>query len=170
MPIVTAEIQYRLSGGAGNSDPNASLGGIISATEIVTATLQNLFASVGAQEAQDGSVKYRGIYIINTNATITWQSVFLWIQANTPSPTTTFDISLATEGVNATIQTIVDEDTAPVGQVFTAPATKATGLDMSDIPATQSYGVWVRRTVTAGTAALAVDNAILEVEGETAQL
>lgn len=170
MPIIQSEIEFRLSGGAGNADPNASQGGVISATTITTAQLANLFADIPAQEAQDGSVKYRGLYIINTDPSITWTNVFLWKQMLTPSANTVFALSLATEGLNTTMQTIADEDTAPVGQTFTEPTTKAAGLDMGDIPAGQFYGVWLRRTVTAGAEALALDNMILEVEGETTQL
>ena len=39
MAIVAGDLKIYLSGGAGNSDPNASLGGIISSTEVQTIRL-----------------------------------------------------------------------------------------------------------------------------------
>ena len=54
MPIVAGDIDFRLSGGAANSDVNASLGGAKSSTELVDATLHNLFDQVSGDEAQAG--------------------------------------------------------------------------------------------------------------------
>lgn len=47
MAIIDSEIQYRLSGGASNSDPNASLGGVKSST----AWVNNMFDDVSAAQA-----------------------------------------------------------------------------------------------------------------------
>lgn len=168
MPITATDIQYRLSGGAGNADPNASLGGIMSTTQITTASLHNLFDQVSGDEAAAGDVEYRGIYVLNNHGTLTWEAVFAWISSQTSSPDTALAIALAGEGVNATMETIANESTAPVGESFTAPASKAAGLSMGDIAAGQRYGIWIRRTVTAAAAAFNTDTTILSTEGDTA--
>ena len=169
MAVTQANIQFRLSGGASNTDVNASLGGVISSTQITTATLANLFGNVGAQEAEDGSVKYRGVYIINTNATTTWQAVVAFINQITPSTSTAFAIGLADEGADTTMATIANEDTAPTGVTFSSPTTVGAGLNLGDIAGTDFYGLWLRRTVTAGATALNIDNMILRARGTTAE-
>lgn len=65
MPIIDTEIQYRFSGGASNSNPNASLGGVKSSVSIGS----TLFDDVSSAEAAAGSVEYRCYYIHNANAT-----------------------------------------------------------------------------------------------------
>lgn len=168
MPIVAADFEFRLSGGAANSDPNASLGGAKSTTQIVDATVQNLFANVSGAEAAAGSTKYRGLYFHNGHATLALQNAVLWIQQETPSADTLVNLALAGEGLNGTMETVADEDTAPVGEVFTHPTTKGAGLSLGNVPAGQHYGIWVQRIVSAAAAAANADNAVLRVEGETA--
>lgn len=55
MAIVSGDILYKLSGGSGNSDPNASLGGVISTTTAST----NVYDDVGSAEAIAGDIEYR---------------------------------------------------------------------------------------------------------------
>ena len=51
--------------------------------------------------------------------------------------------------------------------MFTRPATKGAGLAIGDIPAGSYKGLWIRRTVTAGATALAVDAGVIRCEGDT---
>lgn len=168
MAIVPADIHQRLSGGAGNSDPTLSLGGIVSTTQIVSASEENTFANVGAQEANDGSTKYRGFYVLNNHGSLTLESTVIWISSQTPSGDTVVAIALAGEGLDQTMETIANEDTAPVGETFTEPATKAAGLSMGNIPFGQRFGWWIRRIVTAAASALDNDDYDISVEGDTA--
>jgi hypothetical protein len=168
MPIIASDLEFRLSGGAANSDVNASLGGAMSSVEVVDATLHNLFDQVSGDEADAGDIEYRCIYLQNAHGSLTLQNAKLWIDTQTPSPDTAFAIALAGEGLNATAETVANENTAPSGETFSAPADKASGLSLGNIPAGQRYGIWVRRTVTAGAAAYNSDSAILAVEGDTA--
>lgn len=168
MPIVSSDIKYRLSGGAANADVNASLGGAKSSVEVTTATLHNLFDVVSAVEASAGESEYRCIYVHNAHATLALENAVLWIQTNTPSPDTTVAIALAGEGLNATAETVANENTAPVGESFTSPSSKGTGLSLGSIPAGQHYAFWIKRTITAGAAAASADSVILRVEGDTA--
>lgn len=161
MAIISTDIQYRLSGGAGNSDPAASLGG---AKSSVTAT--NYFDDVSSAEATSGDVEYRCIYVHNNHGTLTLIGSKIWIQTNTPSSDTTVDIGLGTSAVNAVEQTVVDEQTAPSGVSFSAPNSFAGGLSIGDIPAGQHKAIWVRRTINAAAAAFA-DSFTIRIQGDT---
>ena len=168
MPITASDIEFRLSGGVGNSDPNLSLGGVKSTTEIVDATDNNLYDDVSGVEASAGDIEYRGFYVHNDHATLAWQNVVVWIQTETPSGDSVLDIALAGEGVNGTMEVIADESTAPVGEVFTHPVTKAAGLAVGNVPAGEHIGIWVRRTIMAGAAAFNQDGGTIRAEGDTA--
>lgn len=162
MPIAGSDIQYRLSGGAANTDPLAALGGAKSSTSAGASILDNVLSSEGTA----GDVEYRCVYVHNNHGTLTMLSPKIWVQANTPSADTTIDIGLGTSAVNATEQTVADENTAPSGVTFSAPANYAAGIAMADIPAGQSKAVWIRRTVTAGAAA-ASDSFTLRTQCDT---
>lgn len=168
MAITASDIQFRLSGGAGNSNVNASLGGAKSSVQVVDATLHNLFDQVSGDESAAGDNEYRCIYVHNAHATLSLQNAVIWISTNTPSADTTIAIALAGEGLNGTAETVANESTAPVGESFTSPANKAAGLSLGTIPAGQHYAIWIRRTVNAGAAAANADLCVLTVEGDTA--
>lgn len=170
MPITTAEIEYRLSGGAANTSPAASLGGAMSTAGgglITSGQANNLFDDVSGAESSAGDIEYRCIYVRNTHGTLTWQSVFCWIDSLTTSADTEFDIGLDPAGVNGTATTVADENTAPAGVTFTRPTTKAGGLSIGNIPAGQFQAIWIRRTVNSGAAA-ASDSGSIRCEGDTA--
>jgi len=168
MAIVAGDIEYRLSGGASESDPNLSLGGVVSSVEVVDASDNNLFADVSGDDASAGATHYRLIYVFNNHGSLTLQGAKVWISTDTTSSDDEIDIALAGEGLNSTTETIADEDTAPVGETFTHPTSKATGLTLGDIPAGQRYGVWIRRIVNSSASAIAANSGIISVEGDTA--
>lgn len=166
MPIVTTDIKNYLSGGAANTDPNASLGGAISSTEIVDASVNNLFGAALASESEAGSIKYRAFFVKNTHATLTYTTPKLWISTNTPSATTTVTVALADE-TGSPIETIADENTAPVGPTFVTAVDYTNGISLGSLAPGASKGVWVKWVITAGTEAV-LDEVILSVKGESA--
>ena len=166
MPIVESDVQYRLSGGAGNSDPNLSLGGVMSSTAIVSATLHNLFDAVSSAERSAGDTEYRGFYALQNHASITGTAVVVWIEGETAGGATAA-IALAAEAVNVTMATIANESTAPASVTFSAPTTKATGLSIGSVPAGQFKGIWVRRTVPVNADVLSADTVQIRIEGDT---
>ena len=169
MAIVAADLKIFLSGGSGNSDPNASLGGVKStATEVVDNTTHNLFDQVTGTESNAGDTEYRGVYLVNNHGSLTAQNTHVYISSNTGSADTTIDIALAGEGLNATMETVANENTAPAGETFSAPTTYAGGLDMGNIPFSQRYGLWIRRTVTAAAAAVNDDAVTIKYDCDTA--
>lgn len=163
MPILTTDIQYRLSGGASNAVQAASLGGAKSSN----AASASIFDDVTSGESSAGDVEYRCIYVHNAHATLTLDNAVLWLPANTPSTSTVVEVGLGTSAMNAEEQTVADESTAPSGVTFAAAATKGAGVALGNIPAGQHRAVWLRRTVSAGAAA-ASDSFTARVEGDTA--
>lgn len=172
MPIVTADIEFRLSGGAANTAPNSSLGGAMSTVAgglIADAVANNLWDDVSGAESTAGDTEYRAFYVQNQHDTLTLQSAFFWISSDTTSADTDFEIGLATEAVGVAIaETIANENTAPTGVTFSNTAvSKATGLSIGNIPGNSYKGLWIKRVVTAGAAA-ASDTGTVRVEGDTA--
>lgn len=172
MAIVAADIEYRLSGGASNADPNAALGGAMSSSEVVSATLENLFDDVTASEAANGDTEYRCYYITNTNLTDTYFGAVVWISSQTSSGDTSVEIGLDPAGVGdgsstGVATTIADEQTAPAGVTFSAPATAGAGLSIGDLAPGEAQAVWVKRVVNLGASNTALDDCTLQVRGTT---
>lgn len=165
MPIVSGDILLFLSGGSGNTDPNASLGGVISTTQIVDNTLHNLFNKVTGDQSLAGYTDYRAYYYENNHGSLTLENSVWWIQQNTSD--NELYIGLDPAGVNVTIQTVGSVTTAPTGVTFSQPASKGAGLSIGNIPNGQFAGEWVKRTVPPATTANNSATFILKLEGDT---
>lgn len=168
MPIASSDIKYHLSGGAGNSDPNAALGGAISTTQITDATVANLFDNVSGAEAAAGDTEYRCLYVKNNHGSLTLQGAKVWIETNTPSGDTSAEIGLGSSVVNGTEQTVANESTAPGSVTFSTAAGEGNALTIGDIPAGQHKAIWVKRIVGSGAAAYNADSVVIKVQGDTA--
>jgi len=175
MAIVSTDIKFWLTGAASvdnpQTDPNASLGGNRSSTEMVTAELNNLFDDISGAEAESGDTEYRGIIIQNKHASLTLYNAkaFLSVQPN-GSRATKESIQIATNTVweGDCIDTIATENDAPDGAgAFSAPATYATGLALGDLGVDGQMGLWIKRLVPASTEASASANFTLVVQGDT---
>lgn len=167
MPIVSTDILFFLSGGSTNTDPNACLGGVQSTTQIVDNTLHNLFNLVTGAEALSGYIDYRGIYIKNNNGSLTLNTpIAVWLAQNTSD--NEIYIGLDPNGVNVTMETIANINTAPAGVTFTQPASFGAGLSVAQIPSGQSFGLWVKRSVPAATVANNAATFQIEIQGDTA--
>ena len=170
MPIVAGDIQTRLSGGSGNSNANASLGGVMSSTAWTGGTLHDLFDVITGDENAASDVEYRCIYVRNNHGSLTWLSPVVWISAQTAGGAA-LAIGLDPAGVGngsttGVATTVANENTAPAGVTFTTPTTKGAGLAITDLDAGEAAAVWLRRTA-ANTAALDDDGATLSFEGDT---
>lgn len=161
MPITSAEIVYRLSGGAANSNANASIGGAKSSTVVPAA----LFDDVTSAESAAGDTEYRCIYVHNANGALTLQNAVLWITANTTA--NRIAVGVGSSAINGTEQTVADENTAPTGVTFSQPTTKGAAIALGNIPPGQHRAVWMRRAITAASAA-SNDTYSLRVECDTA--
>lgn len=164
MPILTTDIQFRLSGGASNALPAASLGGAKSSI----AAAATIFDSVSGTEAAAGDVEYRCIYVHNAHGSLTLDSAVAWVQSDTASASTVIAVGVGSSVMNGTEQTIASEDAAPTSITFLPAANKAGGTALGSIPPGQSRALWLRRTVSAGATVTASDPFAIRVEGETA--
>ncbi len=168
MAIVAGDFEFRLSGGASESDPDLSLGGVKSSVEITDASLHNLFDVVSGAEASAGDTEYRGLYFHNGHGSLTLQNTVVWISTESSSSDSLINLALAGEGLNATMETIANESTAPVGESFSHPTTEGAGLSFGNVPTAQHFGLWIERIISSSAAAFATDTAVLTVKGETA--
>lgn len=159
MPVIDTDIQLRLSGGAANSNANASLGGAKSSTQAPA----GLFDTVDSTESTAGDTEYRCVYVHNNSGTNSLDNPVMWIVSETPNY---IDIGVGTSAVNGTEQTVANENTAPSGVTFSSPTSKGTGLALGSIPAGQHKAVWIRRTVPAAAGAAAGSFSV-RVEGDT---
>jgi len=169
MPVSAANLKFYLSGGTGNTNPNASLGGARSTT-VIAGTINNLFDDVTGAESTAGSVEYRCLYFRNEDSNANGLiNPIAWLVSNTPSATTAIYIGLDPAGKNGTATTIVNELAAPAGVSFSAPSTKGTGLTLAGTPYVQNdyAAIWLKRVVDAGTSSATTDPATLRVEGDT---
>jgi hypothetical protein len=172
MAIVASDIVFRLSVSAAAGDttagtPATSLGDQVSTTVITPAALHNLFDVVTGAQAAAGHIDYRCIFVLNNHATLTLQAAIAQLTSQTALGGT-IAFGLDTTAVSAkgaaTAQavTVANETTAPAGVTF-ATSDAAIG----DIPAGSVKGIWLRRTVTAATAAINPDGVIMTVTGDT---
>jgi hypothetical protein len=167
VPIVSSDIKYRLSGGASNSDPNASLGGAKSSVAVTNNSLHNLFDVVGPSESTAGDTEYRCFYVHNGHATLTLQNAKVWIQTNTPAAGTNVQIGLGSAAVNGTEPSVADESTAPGSVTFSTPASEGAALAIGDLAPGAHKAIWVKRIVSAGATSFSADSVVLRVKGDT---
>lgn len=167
MPIISTDIKYRLSGGGSNTDPNASIGGAKSTTE-VGAGLHNLFDVVSSAETTAGDTEYRCVYVHNAHATLTLDNAVAFITSNTPSADTSVEIGVGAAAINGTETAVENESTEPAGVTFFSAANLGAALALGNIPAGEHKALWVKRIVNAGAAAYTDDQTTIRVQGDTA--
>lgn len=173
--IASTDLIWRLSGGAGNTDPAASLGGAMSTAGggviTKTETFNSIFDDISSAEALAGDTEYRCVYIHNEHASLALTSAKVWISEQTGSASTIVSICLDEAGKDGTADTIADESTAPdpaPDPTFTTEAVSyATGLALGDLAAGEGFAIWIKRVVSAEMVATANDHFTLSVQGET---
>jgi len=180
MAITATQIEFRLSipgetvgDNSAQGDPNDSLGGFVSTTEIQAATLNNLYDDVSGDDNAALDEEFRAFFVHNANTTLDWELVKVWISA-TVAGGAIASISLDTTGttpinygVASQMLEIPDEDTAPTALVFSHPISKGAGLTIGTMSPLSVQGIWVRRVAT-NSAALNNDGLTISFEGDTA--
>jgi hypothetical protein len=159
MPIVSSDIQTRLSGGSANGVPPNSIGGAVSSNIVPP----NLFYDVPAADSVTGRVQYRCIYVYNTNPTLTLENAVAWLQANGGG---TLAIGRGVATVDNVETAVGNENTAPAGVTFSTAPNEGAAISLGSIPSGRGKSVWIRRTIGPGAAATAI-TATVRVKGET---
>lgn len=156
-PVSVDQVFLRLSGGSGNNNQAASLGGLKSQF----AAPGQLFGTLGYSAS--ARVLYRCVYVENAGvSSLTGATVS--IQSNTPSPDTQLAIGLGTSPIGGTEQSVGSAITAPAGVTFSEP-TELSPLAIGTIPAGQAKAVWIRLSVDADAVSFPNDGAMLSVGG-----
>ena len=170
MAVLAANLKWYYSGGTLNTSPDASLGGVISNTEVGT-SIHSLFDRVTGAEASTGDTEYRCIYFRNTDTDASGLiSAAVFILSQTTSGDTEIEIGLDPNGKNGIANSIATESNIPSGVTFSAPASYATGLSLPSGPYVEDdyVGIWIKRIVQSSAASTASDSCSLRVEGGTA--
>ncbi len=150
-------IEVHLSGGATNTDPNASLGGVVSDYAPRQLDRGNVFADLTEAQRVAGAVHYRCLYVVNTHPTDSMANLTVWLDGLPVNAGTAMAIGDDAAGVNGTATTVANETTAPGSVTFSAPTTYASGINLGTLAPGDYVAFWVRRTLTAGAAALMYD-------------
>lgn len=161
MPIIPSDLKFYLSGGAANTNPNNSLGGAISSTQVVSNKLHNLFDVVNNLDSVNGAIEYRCIYVKNTSFDFILQNTKLTILSNTSSPDTSIEVSWGTSAINGTEQTVANETTAPTGMSWTTGTTTSIGT----LQAQGHKAIWIKRIVNTNSDSYNNDTTIIKVFG-----
>lgn len=132
------DLKIYLSGGAGNTDPNASLGG--ARGEELEDKLHNLFRAVTGVEHAEGLTDYRGIYLVNTSAE-TAQDVAVAVLNENPDVV----VKIATESKNTELQEIAPPATPPATFVHTTDIHNF--IKIGNLAPNEYVGIWLERKV-----------------------
>jgi len=139
MPITSSNIKFYLSGGAGNTNVNASIGGAIAGStstyEVDDDQLHNLFDKTLGTESTAGDIEHRCIYVKNTHGSLELELAKIWISTNTGTPANVITIARDVIGKNGTAETETDENNAPTnaGTTFSNPTAYSGGLSLDGL-------------------------------------
>lgn len=158
---MAASLAFFLTGGASNSNGNASLGGAHSSYTLSATAMNNLFDNVSSAGASAGVVDYRAVDITNTGDASA-VSVSFYMNPETSSPGTQIDAGIEASPTGSTT-VVTDKATAPAGVTF-SHYNSGTKLTLPDIAAGAYCRVWLKRSVTAGAVATSSDSGALNVE------
>ena len=151
--VQAGDLKPFLSGGATNINPDDSLGGVVSAYDIIPdGVMHNLFDAIPSADLSGGNTDYRCYYLKNTSPTETWVGGEVYIEDITPSADTQIDIGLDPAGVGDGVATgvattIANDEAVPAAVVFTHTV-GAPGLSIGDLDAGEVQAIWIRRVVT----------------------
>jgi len=161
-------LEFRLTGGSANSDPDSSLGGRMSSVELSNTAMNNLFDNVSPSEAQAGDTEYRMIDVYNSGDA-TAETVEIYVSSPTTSPSSTihlgYDATNNSHDPNADLQTLSDESTAPTSPAMTiGEHIEASKLALPDINVGESVRVCVKRIISASATNTANDSGTIAVQ------
>lgn len=145
MPVLPENVQFRLSGGATNTNPFGSLGGAKSSTQMKDDMLDALFDPISVNQREVGHTDYYGIYIHNNSSTSQMSNTKIWFTVVSSMIT----MGLGTSPVNGTEQSINPDTNPPAGINFSQPTGENSAILVGNIPAQQHRFIWFRRVVPA---------------------
>jgi hypothetical protein len=164
MVVLVENVQIRLSGGASNSNPFASLGGVKSSNQMRDDMIDALFDPISETQRGTGHTDYYCIYVHNNSGTSQMSNTKIWFTV-VPSYIT---MGLGTSPVGGTEQTIATDTTPPAGINFSQPLSELNSLSIGIIPLGSHKAVWFRRIIPVGVMPTANILTRFKVEGDNA--
>jgi len=170
MAIAASDIVIRLMGGASITDPNLSIGGVISTVGggvIITDVLNNDMDDITSVEAGAGITIYHSYSYQNEHGSLTYIAPKFYIDSQSTSTDSDIDLIVAPEAKNTATEVVANEETEPTGSPsWTQPANFAAGIALGDLDFGDYRGFWVRYTL--GSSASAIEDAYtLGIQGDT---
>lgn len=175
MPAINpaTDLDWFLSGGTSNTDPNLSFEGDASTTEVVDATLHNLFDKVSGIESRDGDTEYRKIWFKNSHGSLSLEGAILYVDTDSVETNVDFEVGLGSvKASGAGGSDSADESSAPSPAItFSDADGEGSGISVggdTNIDAGEWLDVYIKRIITAGQTAKNADSAIIAVAGDSA--
>tara|TARA_R110002126_G_scaffold111701_8_gene249618 strand:+ start:45 stop:560 length:516 start_codon:yes stop_codon:yes gene_type:complete len=169
MAIAASDIVIRLSGGASVTDPNLSIGGVMSTVGggVITTDVQNNdMDDITSVEAGAGITIRHGYFYENAHGSLTYIAPAFYIDTITSSTDTNITLAVADEAKNTAIEVLANEETEPATVTFTAPANFAAGILTGDLDFGDYRGFWVKY-ICGSSAAAVLDTYTLGIQGDT---
>tara|TARA_Y100001938_G_scaffold128710_1_gene182763 strand:+ start:20732 stop:21343 length:612 start_codon:yes stop_codon:yes gene_type:complete len=146
-------IQLYLSGGTGNTNPYASLGGKRSSTQVTNDALENIFDDISRQEALVGKTEYRCLYVYNPSG-----NALTNVKVHISQHPTITNISIGSDAAGigngtstAIASSIATEDTVPTGVTFYGESEDHYGLALGTLKAGEGTPFWLKREAETST-------------------
>jgi len=131
--------------------PNQSLGGLVSSTDIMNGSINNLFSSISELSIKNLDRQVRGVALQNTTAaTISVSKLYHDVVSSDPISSYRMAIvSLVQSDCGDWYMDKIPNETAlPFGVTFITNIGEANALDLPDIPAGGYIGIWIERTLS----------------------
>ena len=186
MPLANTDVVLMLSVATGSSGASTAattatsttegtgLGKYVSTTALNTGTtLNNLFPDITGAQNLAGLTDYQCVFVQNNHATLTAQSVVVWINSQVAGGAVA---QVALDNVAATTKTsssaqadvIANATTSPVSiGSFTAAASAGAGLSVGNLAPGQVRAFWVQRVI-ANAGAVNNDGLTIEIDFDSA--
>lgn len=166
MSIVPSDIGMYLTGGSSNTNPNLSLGGNVSSTEVVSNELHKLFRRITDSEASSGVTLYRCVAIKNKDPALEMRNVAFYMVVDSKSGDSLVTYSRAQAGKNTVETAVANEFTAPTGSNinFVAALQRSGGLNLGNLDQNEFFNVWIKYIVQPGSLPFANDEFKMRVE------
>ena len=170
MAIAASDILLRLSGGASNTDPDLSIGGVMSTVAggiITTNILNNDMDDITSAEASTGIIIYHGYFYENNHGSLTYIAPKFYIDTQSLSTDSAITVIIAPEAKNTAIEVLGAETTEPTGSpVWDTAANFAAGIALGDLNFGDNHGIWVKYDLGSSAAAIE-DTYTLGIQGDT---
>jgi hypothetical protein len=163
MTITSNQIQFFLSGGSSNSNPNLSLGGEISNTPVL-GTLNNIFSDITTEQASSGRTDYRCVYIKNISVSDSLYDAGIYVYSQS-SGGSTIEIGTSPTPVDTTAPSIAVDTLAPYDVTF-EETSSGSRIILGDVGPESIVPVWIRRTTSPETDFKELDNFVLKITGK----